>query len=84
MNAKNIAGHAAGAALFTATWETAIHLPPGDPGTALEAAGLLPWLIAALSLALIERGERLDARPQPAPVPVQARPVPARPRELTR
>jgi len=81
MNAKNIAGHAAGAALFTAAWEVAVHLPQGEPGTAVEAAGLVPWLIAALSLWLIERGERL-AGPQVAPVPAQ-RPAPTAPKELT-
>lgn len=83
--ARVVGGHAAIAAIFTTAWEVAIHLPQGEPGTALEAVGLVPWLVAGLSLALIARAEQMPAEAAPAPqVPVQARPAVVRPKELTR
>lgn len=82
MNASTLIGHAAFAGLATTVWEVGVHLPAGDPGILLVAAGLAPFAVAAVSLALVADADRRIQRPA---LPEQRR-QPSTPtrKELTR
>ncbi|MFD6771032.1 hypothetical protein ACFWC6_32980 [Micromonospora chalcea] len=81
MNVRTIAAHVVCASLPTIVWEVGIHLPAGDPGTALRAVGVAPFVFAAVLLLV---GADAQRRSQPAPAPQQRRrPQPAR-KELAR
>ena len=81
MRKTTIAGHIAGATAAGAVWTAGINLPAGPVDWRLAAVGTLPYLIAALNVALIHHQETLDGagaaetarrRPSPAPVPTTA------------
>ncbi|MEU8371251.1 hypothetical protein [Micromonospora tulbaghiae] len=81
MNARTIAAHVVCASLPTIVWEVGIHLPAGDPGFALRAVGVAPFVFAAVLLFV---GADAQRRSQPAePAPQQRRPQPVR-KELAR
>ncbi|AXH89379.1 hypothetical protein [Micromonospora aurantiaca] len=81
MNVRTIAAHAAVASLPTIVWEVGIHLPAGDPGLLLKAAGVTPFVFAAVLLLV---GADAQRRSQPAgPKQQQRGPQPVR-KELAR
>ena len=81
MNARTIAAHVAVPALPTIVWEVGIHMPAGDPGWLLRAAGAAPFVFPAVLLLV---GADAQRRSQPAPAPQQQRrPQPVR-KELAR
>ncbi|GLY21716.1 hypothetical protein [Micromonospora sp. NBRC 101691] len=92
MNRARIAGHIAGAVVFSGTWMAAVSLPAGSPGWRLLAGGLLPPAVALASLLLQASADRhLDRQapppgPRPAVVTPRRHPLPRpdRPVEVAR
>lgn len=81
MNARMILGHAACASLATIVWEVGVNLPAGNPGVAVQAVGVAPFLVAGISLLVARDALRRSLPVQPA---VRQRlPQPAR-KELAR
>lgn len=82
MNVRTIAAHVACAAVTTTVWEAGVHLPAGEPGLLLQAAGVAPFVVAGISLLV---GADAARRSEPTgPVERQRRPQPTVRKELAR
>lgn len=73
MTPRRISGHLVGAAAATGVWETAVVLAPGSPTWRMVAAGVLPPMVAVVSLLIQSAADAYQGGDPDVRVPHNAR-----------